>query len=171
MQQVTVAPASRGAGTADIDQTLDHGAWSRQLKLAARPSAAQWARRVLRHMLRERQLDEISDTALLLVSELVTNAVKASGNGARRNHPNQPMIALTLRLTDTSLLIEVWDANPAPPVLQDADLTCECGRGLLLVDILGDGWGHRAADGGKVVWCELAFLASSAADRHGHPPA
>jgi len=169
MQQATVTPASRGAGTADIHQTLDRGAWSRQLKLAARPSAAQWARRVLRQMLRERQLDKISDTALLLVSELVTNAVKASGNGAWRDHPNQPVIALTLRLTDTSLLIEVWDADPAPPVLQEADLICECGRGLLLVDILGDGWGHRAADRGKVVWCELAFLASSAADQLGCP--
>ena len=163
MQQATVTPASRDAGTADIHQTLDRGAWSRQLKLAAQPSAAQWARRVLRQTLRERQLDKISETALLLVSELVTNAVKASGNGACRNHPNQPVIALTLRLTDTSLLIEVWDADPGSPVLQEADLTAECGRGLFLVDILGDGWGHRAADGGKVVWCKLAFPAGSAA--------
>lgn len=164
MQQVTVPPASRGVETMDFYQTLDHGARSRQLKLAARPSAAQWARRVLRQMLRERQLDKISDTALLLVSELVTNAVNASGNGACRDHPYQLMIALTLRLTHTSLLIEVWDADPGLPVLQEADLTGECGRGLLLVDILGDGWGHRAADGGKVVWCKLAFPASSAAD-------
>lgn len=161
MQQVAVPPASR-AGTADMHVTLGHGAWSRQLRLAARPSAAQWARRVLRQMLRERQLDKISDTALLLVSELVTNAVKASGNGAWQDHPNVPMIALTLRVMDASLLIEVWDADPAPPVLQEADPTCECGRGLLLVDILGDGWGHRAADGGKVVWCELAFPPSPA---------
>lgn len=169
MQQVTVLPASRGAGTADSHQALDHGAWSRRLKLAARPSAPQWARRVLRQMLRERQLDKISDMAQLVVSELVTNAVKASGNGAWRHHPNQPIIALTLQLTDTSLLIEVWDADPAPPVLQEADLTWECGRGLLLVDILGDGWGHWAADGGKVVWCELSFPAGSAADQPGWP--
>lgn len=163
MQQVIGPPERRRAGTADIHQRLGHGTWSRQLKLAAQPSAAQWARRVLRQTLRERQLDKISETALLLVSELVTNAVKASGNGAWRGHPDQPMIALTLRLTDTSLLIEVWDADPGSPVLQQADLTAECGRGLLLVDILGDGWGHRAADGGKVVWCELALPASSAA--------
>jgi len=167
MQQVTVPPASRGAEAVDFYQTLDHRVRSRQLKLAARPSAAQWARRVLRQMLRERQLDKISETALLLVSELVTNAVKASGNGAWRDHPNQAVIALTLRVTDTSLLIEVWDADPGSPVLQEADLTGEGGRGLLLVDILGDGWGHRAADGGKVVWCELAFPASSASDQPG----
>lgn len=159
MQQVSGPPPSRGAGTADIRQRPGHRAWSRQLKVAAEPSAAQWARRVLRHKLRERQLDKISDTALLLVSELVANAVKASGNGAWRDHPNQPVIALTMRLTDTSLLIEVWDADPGSPVLQEADLTGEGGRGLLLVDILGDGWGHRAADGGKVVWCELALPA------------
>jgi anti-sigma regulatory factor (Ser/Thr protein kinase) len=167
MQEVTGLPARRGAGTADIYQGLDHGVWSRQLKLAAQPSAAQWARRVLRQALRGRQLDKISDTALLLVSELVTNAVKASGNGAWRDHPDQPVIALTLRLTNTSLLIEVWDADPGSPVLQEADLTGEGGRGLLLVDILGDGWGHRAADGGKVVWCELALTACSAACQPG----
>jgi anti-sigma regulatory factor (Ser/Thr protein kinase) len=163
MQQATGPPASRRAGTPDIQRTPGHGAWNRQLKLAAQPSAAQWARRVLRQTLRERQLDKISETALLLVSELVTNAVKASGYGAWPDHQNRPVIALTLRLTDTSLLIEVWDADPGSPVLQEADLTAEGGRGLLLVDILGDGWGHRAADGGKVVWCELALPASSAA--------
>jgi hypothetical protein len=115
-------------------------------------------------MLRERQLERICDTALLLVSELVTNAVKASGPGTGPDRMNQPMIGLTLRLEETSLLIEVWDADPAPPALQKEDLTCDYGRGLLLVDILGDTWGHQAADHGKVVWCELTFPASPAAD-------
>jgi hypothetical protein len=67
------------------------------------------------------------------------------------------IIALTVRLTDTSLILEVWDANPAPPVPQGPDLTGDGGRGLLIVECLGDNWGHHAADGGKVVWCEVAF--------------
>jgi anti-sigma regulatory factor (Ser/Thr protein kinase) len=157
MEQATIPPVSHGAGTPDIHQRPDHGTWFRQVKLAARPSAAPWARRVLRQMLREWQLETISDTALLLVSELITNAAKASGNGTCQDCLNQQMIALTVRLTDTSLLMEVWDADPAPPVLQEADLTSDCGRELLMVDILSDSWGHHAADGGKVVWCELAF--------------
>jgi anti-sigma regulatory factor (Ser/Thr protein kinase) len=158
-QQATAPPASYGARTTDMNQPVSHGTWFRQLNLAARPSALPWARRMLRQMLCEWQLERMSDTALLLVSELITNAVNASADGACGERPpvGRPMIALTVRLTDTSLMMEVWDANPAPPVLQEADLTGDCGRGLLIVQFLGDKWGHHSADGGKVVWCEVAF--------------
>jgi len=129
---------------------------SRHVRLAALPSAVPWARRVLRHMLREWQLDELSDSALLLVSELVTNAVQASGHRAWPGPGKLPMIALSLQVSDTTLRTEVWDASPAVPALHESDLTGDRGRGLLLVDFLADGWGHRAAAGGKVVWCEVA---------------
>ena len=116
-----------------------------------------WARRVLRHMLREWQLEAVSDPALLLVSELVTNAVQASSTGPPGAARPPDGLRSRCRLTDTSLLIKVWDANPALPVLQEADVTGDRGRGLLLVDFLADSWGHYAADGGKVVWCEGAI--------------
>ena len=131
----------------------------RKVRLAALPSAVPWARLVLRHMLREWQLERLSDPTLLLTSELVTNAVQASARPPWYDPGTLPMIELSLRVTDTSLLTEVWDASPALPVLQAADLTGECGRGLLLVDFLADAWGHRAADNGKVVWCEVALPA------------
>jgi hypothetical protein len=99
----------------------------------------------------------MSDTATLLMSELVTNAVKASGNGTCGDLPGRQVIVATVRLTGTGLLLEVWDANPAPPVVQDVDLTGYGGRGLLMIECLCDNWGHHAADGGKVVWCEMAF--------------
>jgi anti-sigma regulatory factor (Ser/Thr protein kinase) len=107
-------------------------------------------------MLREWQLEKMADSALLVLSELVTNAVQASGKGTGRD---RPIITLTLQLTDTILRMEVWDANPALPTPQKADLLSDHGRGLLLVDALGDAWGHRAADGGKMVWCEVAIPA------------
>jgi anti-sigma regulatory factor (Ser/Thr protein kinase) len=107
-------------------------------------------------MLREWQLEEMADPALLVLSELVTNAVQASGKGTGRD---RQIITLTLQLTDTSLRMEVWDANPALPALRKADLLSDHGRGLLLVDAIGDAWGHRAADGGKMVWCEVAIPA------------
>ena len=158
-QQPAALPATYDTGTTDMNQALSHGTRLRQLRLAALPSAVPWGRRVLRQTLREWQLESMSDTALLLVSELVTNAVKASGNSARGDHPPMEwqIIALTVRLTDTSLALEVWDANPAPPVPQGPDLTSDGGRGLVIVEALGDKWGHHAADGGKVVWCEIAF--------------
>ena len=131
----------------------------RHVRLAALPSAVPWARRILRHMLREWQLESMSDSALLLVSELVTNAVKASASRVG-TYQSLPMIGLTLQRTDAGLLAEVWDASPALPVLQDADLTGERGHGLVLVDFLADSWGHYAAEGGKVVWFTVAVRAS-----------
>jgi anti-sigma regulatory factor (Ser/Thr protein kinase) len=155
-QQVTVSASDLGPGAADVVPTSSHGS-SRHIRLAALPSAVPWARRVLQHKLREWQLEDLSDPALLLVSELVTNAVQASARQAGDDQGSLPMIGLTLQLTNTSLTAEVWDTSHALPVLQEADLTGERGRGLMLVDVLADSWGHRAADGGKVVWCTIAI--------------
>ena len=142
-----------------MNQTLSHSALSRQLQLAALPSAAPWARCMTQQLLAEWQLGTLSDAALLVVSELVTNAVKASGNldcpGLRP--VSWQMLALTVQLTDARLRLEVWDPNPVPPVLQRPDLTSEGGRGLLIVECLADKWGHHTAAGGKVVWCEIAI--------------
>jgi anti-sigma regulatory factor (Ser/Thr protein kinase) len=132
---------------------------SRLVRLAALPSSVPWARRVLRHLLRQWQLEAVADPALLLVSELVTNAVQCA-DGAGQEQPGQPMISLTVQLTDASLVIMVWDGSPALPVLQEEDVSGDHGRGLLLVEFLADAWGHYAADGGKVVWCEAAIPAA-----------
>jgi hypothetical protein len=112
-----------------------------------------WGRRILRHLLREWQLEALSGAALQLVSELIANAVPA--DSARRDQQSRQMIVLTVKLTDASLLLEVWDANPVMPRLREADVRGDCGRGLLRVDFLSDRWGHRFAESGKVVWCEV----------------
>jgi anti-sigma regulatory factor (Ser/Thr protein kinase) len=132
------------------------GRQTRSVRLTALPSAVPWARRVLRHVLYEWQVESIEDPAALLVSELVTNAVEASGGRTGRDHGQLLMIGLTIRLTAASLVLEVWDASPLRPVPQKADTASDRGRGLLLIDTLADSWGHRAANGGKIVWCELA---------------
>jgi anti-sigma regulatory factor (Ser/Thr protein kinase) len=155
MSQVMAPPAE----ATDVNPALRPGSASRQVRLTALPSAVPWARRVLRHMLREWQLESMSDPALLLVSELVTNAVQASEMVACPEDASHPMVSLSLELNDTSLLIKVWDANPGLPLLQEADVCGDRGRGLLLVDFLADGWGHHDADQGKVVWCEVGIQA------------
>jgi len=134
-----------------------NGGQTRYVRLAALPSAVPWARRVLRHMLREWRVESMADPAALLVSELVTNAVEASAGGAGRDHGMLPMIGLAIRLTAASLVLEVWDASPLRPVPRKADTAADRGRGLELVDALAHAWGHRAAGGGKVVWCEVAI--------------
>ena len=138
------------------------GRQTRYVRLAALPSAVPWARRVLRHMLHEWQLESIADPAALLVAELVANAVEASAIHVGRAHGKLPMIGLAIRLTAASLVLEVWDASPLRPVRHGADIASDHGRGLLLVDALADSWGHRAADGGKIVWCEVAIPPASA---------
>ena len=130
---------------------------TRYERLAALPSAVPWARRVVRHALREWPVQIVEDPAPVLVSELVTNAVEASAGRTGRDHGNMPMIGLAFRLTAASLVLEVWDAGPLRPVLREADTAADHGRGQVLVDALADFWGHRAAHGGEAVWCELGL--------------
>jgi anti-sigma regulatory factor (Ser/Thr protein kinase) len=129
-------------------------AWPLQtrLPLAALPSAPGVARGHVRTVSREWGLAGKADTAELLVSELVTNAVQAS---AKLRTAGTPVIHLWVTSDRMSMVIHVWDASSQMPVRRlDADeLDEEGGRGLLLVETLSKDWGtYRKADG-KVVWC------------------
>jgi anti-sigma regulatory factor (Ser/Thr protein kinase) len=118
-------------------------------------------------------LDRLTETIELLVSELVTNAVKATaGQG-------QPVpIRLRLSSDKARFLIEVWDADPRPPMPKDlgADgrpaLGDEGGRGLFLVGALSERWSWYASRewGGKVVWCELGAPQPDGSDDSGAAP-
>lgn len=142
---------------------------ARRLSLAPHPAAVPGVRRLSAEVLREWGLDGLSDTVTLLVSELVTNAVRASADGGPSRTAAEPgsEVVLTLSLSKASVVIEVWDSRPEPAALLQPDAATESGRGLLIVDALASRWGQRAADGGKVVWCEVARApgAGPAADR------
>jgi Histidine kinase-like ATPase domain len=129
------------------------------LRLPVLPASAAVGRRHVRRLLDGWQLAGCLDTALLLASELVTNAVTASRAMAQAGLPAVwAPIELSLRRTGTSLTIEVRDPNPEPPAVGPADPLDEDGRGLVIVDALSSRWGHYAAEsGGKVVWCEIAL--------------
>ena len=152
--QATATHTRDGPSTL-VGPVAANGRQTRYVRLAALSSAVPWARRVLRHMLHEWQVESMADPAALLVTELVTNAVEASAGRTGRDQGKLPMIGLAIRLTAASLVLEVWDSSPLRPVPQEADIARDRGRGLLLIDALADSWGHRAADGGKVVWCEV----------------
>jgi hypothetical protein len=95
-----------------------------------------------------------AETIQLVVSELVTNAICA--------YPGKtqlvPSVQLWLSAGHGSVLVQVWDANDAMPVLQDPGLDALGGRGLMLVDALATDWGwyHCAALPGKVTWALVA---------------
>ncbi|MFI9319041.1 ATP-binding protein [Kitasatospora aureofaciens] len=105
-----------------------------------------------------------AETALILLSELVTNACRHARS------PRDRMIGVRVLLPTSSLLrIEVSDANPELPTLRHAAPDDESGRGLELVAALATSWGaHPRGEGyiGKTVWFELALPspACSAAD-------
>ncbi|HUD80296.1 MAG TPA: SpoIIE family protein phosphatase [Streptosporangiaceae bacterium] len=112
--------------------------------LPAELTSASRARTLIRRPLRRWGLTELVPTAELLVSELVTNAVRYA----------QGKIGLRLVL-EGGLVIEVLDDSAALPRLRHPDDSDERGRGLQVVSQLAQRWGARRAVSGKVVWCEL----------------
>jgi anti-sigma regulatory factor (Ser/Thr protein kinase) len=132
------------------------------LALVTLPTSPFWARRYTRFFLDScRGISaETAETAELLVSELVTNAVRFAGDPARvlrySERADAPRILLSLRHFPGCLLIEVHDADRNPPVLSGHDDLAESGRGLMLVGALSTGWSYFfPPDGGKVVYCSL----------------
>ncbi|MDQ0753245.1 PAS domain-containing protein/anti-sigma regulatory factor (Ser/Thr protein kinase) [Streptomyces africanus] len=87
-------------------------------------------------------LEEASFVTELVVSELVTNAIRYG----------EPPIMLRL-IRDSSLICEVSDASNTAPHLRRARAFDEGGRGLLLVAQLTQGWGTRHTTDGKTIWC------------------
>jgi anti-anti-sigma factor len=93
------------------------------------------------------QLDDIVGPACVVVSELVTNAVRHAGT----------MITLVLSLRGHNLLVSVEDGSPDPPRLAPAADPDDpaAGRGLAIVDEMTTRWGWRPTGSGKVVWAVL----------------
>jgi anti-sigma regulatory factor (Ser/Thr protein kinase) len=124
------------------------------LAMAALPGAVPCARGHVRSVVREWGLGHLTDTAELLVSELVTNAVRASQSLAVT--PGLPVVQLWLASDQLSVILHVWDASDQIPVRQQAGAHDSSGRGLLLVDALSAGWGCYRLQAGKVVWARVS---------------
>lgn len=108
------------------------------------PQAARAVRALLARLLPEWGLPGLADDAALVATELVTNAIRS----------RRP-VRLTTYATAGALHIEVFDTSPDLPERRGPGPYDEDGRGLLLVAACADDWGHRPADGGKVVWATL----------------
>lgn len=113
-------------------------------RLPREPRSVGRARELARGQLTSWGLEDLVDTTELLVSELVTNALRY-GEGE---------IRLRL-LRDRTLVCEVWDAGLVQPRRRRARDTDEGGRGLQLVGLLSAAWGARRTPRGKTVWFEL----------------
>jgi hypothetical protein len=132
-----------------------------ELALAAVPTAVRFSRIFATQVLRQWQLAHISEDAKLITSELVTNAVRATGLTSTPEHWSHlrhlAMIQVRFALHEM-VLIEVWDREAAVPVFQEPALTQENSRGLMIVSTLSAEWGYyHVPSGGKVVWARLAI--------------
>jgi anti-sigma regulatory factor (Ser/Thr protein kinase) len=128
------------------------------LSIGALPTATPCARLHARNIACEWGLHDLADTIELIVSELVTNAVKASAGQDQRPHytDEHGLACIHLRLsTDRrAALVEVRDENVTLPAPNQPGPDDESGRGLMLVEALAEQWGwDPAANGrGKIVW-------------------
>ena len=118
--------------------------------LSADPGQVAVARRLLRGYLQGRDTDpDNHDLPVLLVSELVTNAILHAG----------PPVTLRANADGGRLRVEVHDGAPQPPVVKSpgdpGGPPPERGRGLFLVASLADRWGWEGRATGKTVWFEV----------------
>ncbi len=144
------------ASAADDSRTFSY------LELGALPTAVPCARLHVRQVLWEWGLPELSHPTELLVSELMTNAVRASNGltGSRfagRWTPGVPPVRLWLARDGHNVMIQVWDGDNQRPIRKDAQLDEESGRGLLLVEYMSAAWGCFTPErsSGKVVWAVI----------------
>jgi anti-sigma regulatory factor (Ser/Thr protein kinase) len=139
--------------------------WPNQsyLELGALPTAAPCARLHTKLVLWEWDLGTLVQTAALVVSELVSNAVQASleltgSRFAGQWAPGIPPVRVWLSADDHRVVIQVWDGSDLPPVPQPVAPEADSGRGLLLVGALSAEWGCYTPEksSGKVVWAVVA---------------
>jgi hypothetical protein len=127
----------------DLSGIVRHSAWGRRLSIPMppHPIAAEQARTLTAMIIGGGDLEN----TLLVVSELVTNAVK-----------QQDVFWFAIGRHDGAVLIEVTDTSPGCPKIKEPDATDTSGRGLLIVDALSDEWGVRYEnDGRKTVWAGI----------------
>ena len=132
------APAGR-ATTRDASWPLEHELTSvGRARGLATAQAGAWG------------LGDLADTVELLVSELVTNALRHARGPVRMN----------LRVAQAHLRCEVEDISSRAAVRRVADTDAEGGRGMEILDLLSDAWGSDLTATGKTTWFELSLGAA-----------
>ncbi|WP_406291315.1 ATP-binding protein [Streptomyces sp. NBC_00209] len=114
--------------------------WPGRLRLIARSYLRLWA------------LERLTDSVELLITELVTNALR---------YGRAEAIGVRVLRTAHVVRIEVADGTAVAPTVRHASALDECGRGLFLVEAVADDWG--VGDGGAVIWCALSLTEEACA--------
>jgi anti-sigma regulatory factor (Ser/Thr protein kinase) len=116
------------------------------LSLERSRRAVAQARAFVRDRCREAGVaDGTCDAVVLMVSELVTNAVEHA----------RSRVELVLAVDPTAVHVEVHDGNASLPAIRHADTGAVNGRGMAIVDELAANWGVRPVGRGKTVWFDV----------------
>jgi signal transduction histidine kinase/DNA-binding response OmpR family regulator len=126
---------------AEVDETATHTRMA-TVPVTADPAGVSGVRRQVSDLLRTWDLHALVDDVVLLVSELVTNALVHG----------RPPVELRVRASADALVVEVHDSAAYLPRRMRPSADDEHGRGLQLVSILADRWGTRPTPRGKAVW-------------------
>jgi PAS domain S-box-containing protein len=124
--------------------TEHHGEFEE--RLPPQPASVAEARRLVRRLLERCEREDLTEPAVLLVSEIVTNALLHAGTD----------IELRARVDDRGVRIEVGDGSSHLPSRRSYAPTSGTGRGLLMIESMVDDWGVTRHAHGKTVWFELS---------------
>jgi anti-sigma regulatory factor (Ser/Thr protein kinase) len=127
----------------------------RCVTLAAEPAAAGAARSQVQATIQAWEIPVDASIAVLLTSELVTNAIR---------HEKGDTITLVITCAYGQLHVDVHDTSRTLPVPMDGSPDAEAGRGLVIVASLCSSWGHYRTPTGKAVYFTLAFQDGLAAE-------
>lgn len=133
--------------------TVQH---KRRISLPAGPAAAAAARSQVRAAIFAWDVPVDTAAAVLLTSELVTNAIR---------HETGATVTLVISCAWGQLRVDVHDSSRAMPVLVDGPADAETGRGLVLVSTMAAEWGCYETPAGKAVYFTLAAGSDLDADR------
>jgi anti-sigma regulatory factor (Ser/Thr protein kinase) len=138
---------SNGARSASLVRPEAVGVEQVRADLPGEPGSVRRARSFVRDALRTWRLDQLGDTAVLLVSELATNAVLHARTG----------FAVEVVLRGPVVRVTVHDCSPAAPKPRRHGPSSSTGRGLDILDQLADSWGSGSgrAPYEKAVWFEV----------------
>ena len=126
-----------------------------RVRLATGPAAPAEARRRVRDAIWSWRVPVDLDAALLLTSELVTNAIRhEAGQGAQA-------VMLAITSSRGRLRVDVHDTSWSLPAVAEVPADAETGRGLLLVETLSEEWGYYRTPAGKAVYFTLAIEAAT----------
>ena len=120
-------------------------------RLPSDPASVGAARRFVSDVLQAWSLEEVSDEAEILTSEVVTNAVLHTTEG----------VEVTVERLPDAVRVEVADSSVRMPQLREVGDDAMSGRGLHIVDVLARRWGVDPAENGKSVFFELALDAAA----------